>query len=158
MRKNLTTITRGCCELYWTSPGGNTLQNSRCTATTKTIKVWRTRHARHWWRSKDEFISDILLSTPSHGRAKVGWPARTYLQQLCADTGCSLEDRAGAMDDRDGWGEKVREIRASSVIGWWWIYIHTHTRVPVHTHTHNNNDDNNNNNKLIYIRIIYLIP
>ena len=28
---------------------------------------------------KDELISDVLLWTPSHGRAKVGWPARTYL-------------------------------------------------------------------------------
>ena len=26
--------------------------------------------------------------------------ARTYLQLLCADTGCSLEDLLGAMDDR----------------------------------------------------------
>ena len=32
----------------------------------KTIKVRRTRHARHCWRSKDELISDILLWTPLH--------------------------------------------------------------------------------------------
>ena len=44
---------------------------------TKTIKVWRTRHAGHCWRSRDEFISDVLLRTPWHGRAKAGWPART---------------------------------------------------------------------------------
>ena len=31
----------------------------------------------------------MLLWTPSHGRAKTGRPARTYIQQLCADTGCS---------------------------------------------------------------------
>ena len=30
--------------------------------------------------------------------------------QLYADTGCSLEDLPGTMDDRDGWREKVREI------------------------------------------------
>ena len=60
---------------------------------TKTIKVRRTRHAGHCWRSRDELISDILLWTPSHGRAKAGRPARTYIQQLCADTGCNLEDR-----------------------------------------------------------------
>ena len=59
---------------------------------TKTIKVRRTIHAGHYWRSKDELISDVLLWTPSHGRAKIGRPARTYIQQLCADTGCSLED------------------------------------------------------------------
>ena len=29
----------------------------------------------------------------------------------CADTGCSLEDLPGAMNDRDRWCEKVEEIR-----------------------------------------------
>ena len=38
--------------------------------------------------------------TPSHGQAKAGRPARTYIQQLCANTGCSLENLPGAMDDR----------------------------------------------------------
>ena len=76
-------------------------------------KVRRTRHAGHCWRGKDEFIRDILLWTPSHGRAKVRRPARTYIQQLCADTGYSL-------DDRDGWWDRVREIRAGSLTWWWW--------------------------------------
>ena len=44
---------------------------------TKTIQVRQTRHTGQFWRSKDELISDILLRTPSHGRAKVGRPART---------------------------------------------------------------------------------
>ena len=52
---------------------------------TTTIKVRRTRHAGHCWRSKDKLISDILLWTPSHGRVNAGAPARTYIQQLCAD-------------------------------------------------------------------------
>ena len=38
---------------------------------TKTIQVRQTRHAGHCWRSKDELISNILLWTPSHGRAKL---------------------------------------------------------------------------------------
>ena len=79
----------------------------------KTIQVRRTRHAGHCWRSKDELISDILLWSPSHGRAKVGRRARTDIQQLCADTGYSLEDLPGAMDDRDEWRERVREICVS---------------------------------------------
>ena len=58
---------------------------------TKTSQIRRTRHARHCWKCKDELISDILLWTTSHRRAKVGRPARTYIQQLCADTRCSLE-------------------------------------------------------------------
>ena len=71
---------------------------------TKTIQVRRTRHAGH---------RDILLWTPSHGRLKAWWPARTYIQKLCADTRCSLEDLPGVMDDRDGLWERIRET-------WWW--------------------------------------
>ena len=43
---------------------------------TKTIQVRRTRHAGHCWRSRDELISDVLLWTPTNGRAKAGRPAR----------------------------------------------------------------------------------
>ena len=80
---------------------------------TKTIQVRRTRHAGHCWRSRDELISDLLLWTPTHGRAKAGRPARTYIQQLCEDTGCSPEDLPEAMNDREKWRERVRDICAS---------------------------------------------
>ena len=88
---------------------------------TKTIQVRRTRHAGHCWRSKDELISDVLLRTPTYGRAKAGRPARTYIQQLCEDTGCSPEDLPEAMNDREEWRERVRDIRATSTT-WWYIY------------------------------------
>ena len=53
------------------------------TSTRKTIQV-RTRLAGHCWRKKNELISDILLWTPSYGRAKVGRPTRTlYTADLC---------------------------------------------------------------------------
>ena len=68
---------------------------------TKTIQVRRTRHAGHCWRSRDELISDVLLWTPTYGRAKVGRPTRTYIQQVCEDTGCSPEDLPEAMNDRE---------------------------------------------------------
>ena len=83
---------------------------------TKTIKIKQTRHAGHCLRSKDELIRDELLWTPSHARAKSGRPARTYIQQLCADTGCSAEDLPKAMDDREVWRERVGNICADSVI------------------------------------------
>ena len=73
---------------------------------TKTIQVRRTRHAGHCWRSRDELISDVLLWTPTYGRAK---PARTYIQQLCEDTGCSLEDLPEVMNDREKWQERVSD-------------------------------------------------
>ena len=59
---------------------------------TKTIQVRRTRQPGHCWRSRDEIISDVLLGTPTYGRAKAGRPARTYIQQLCEDTGCSPQN------------------------------------------------------------------
>ena len=89
---------------------------------TKTIQVRRTRHTGHCWRSRDELISDVLLWTPTHGRAKAGRPARTYIQQLCEDTGCCPEDLPEAMNDREKWRERVRDIRATSTTWWWWWY------------------------------------
>ena len=59
-------------------------------------------------------------STPTHGRAKAGWPAWTYIQQLCEDTGCCPEDLPRAMNDREEWRERVRDIRATSATWWWW--------------------------------------
>ena len=87
---------------------------------TKTIQVRRTRHAGHCWRSRDELISDVLLWTPTHGCAKAGRPARTYIQQLCEDTGCCPEDLPREMNDREKWRERVRDIRATSTTWWWW--------------------------------------
>ena len=69
---------------------------------TKTIKVRRTRHEGHCWRSRDERVSDVLLWISSQGRSKAGRPTWTYIQQLCADTGYSPEDLPKAMDDREG--------------------------------------------------------
>ena len=92
------------------SPGGSTPKRSSCTATYH--PSWKLSKldepAGHYWRSRDELVSDVLLWTPSQGRAKAGDPARTYIQQLCADTGCSPADLPEAMSDRQGWRERVR--------------------------------------------------
>ena len=90
---------------------------------TKTIKIRRTWHTGHCWRSRDEIISDVHRWTLSHGRAKAGRPARTYIRQLCAYTWCSPEDRPKAMDDREGWRERVRDIRADGTTWWWWWWF-----------------------------------
>ena len=106
---------------------------------TKTIQVRRTRHAGHCWRSRDELISDVLLWTPTHGRAKAGRPARTYIQQLCEDTGFCPEDLPEAMNDREKWRERVRDICATSTTWWWWWFIllvswnHKHIYRPLHS-------------------------
>ena len=86
----------------------------------KTIQARRTRHAGHCWKSKDEIVSDVLLWTPAYGQSKAGRPARTYIQQLCDDTGCNPEDLPEAMNDRETWREMVRDIRAGGMTRWWW--------------------------------------
>ena len=75
----------------------------------KTIQIRRTRHAVHDWRSKDELITDVLLRILSQGRTSAGWPARTYLQQLCMDTRYSVKDLPGTMDDRERERERERK-------------------------------------------------
>ena len=46
---------------------------------------------------------------PSYVREKAGWPARTYIHQLCVDTGYSPENRPEAMNDREEWRERVND-------------------------------------------------
>ena len=60
---------------------------------------------RHCWRSKG-----------------IGCPARTYLQELCTDKGCSLEDLLNAMDNSDEWQGRVREMHACGT-AWGWIIL-----------------------------------
>ena len=79
------------------------------------------RHAGHCRRSKDELVSDVLLWTATYGQAKAGRPARTYIQQLCEDTGCNPEDLLEAMNDREKWREMVKDIRAGGMTWWWYI-------------------------------------
>ena len=55
-------------------------------------------------------MNDVLQWTSSHGRAKAGLPARTYIQQLCANTGCSLDDLPEAIEDREVWRKRAREM------------------------------------------------
>ena len=86
----------------------------------KTIKIRWTRHPGHCWRSRDKLINDVVQLTPSYNQTKPGRPAQTYIQQLCVDTGCSPEDLSEAMDNRQGWQERVRDICADGTTWWWW--------------------------------------
>ena len=108
---------------------------------TKTIQVRRTRHAGQCWRSRDELISDVLLWTPTYGRSKAGRPARTYIQQLSEDTGCSSEDLSEAMNDREKCRERVRNICAGgSTWWWWWWWWFHHSLVTVNNAVVNEGD------------------
>ena len=61
---------------------------------------------------------------PAYGQAKAGRPARTYIQQLCEDTGCSPQDLPKTMNDREKWRERIRDIHASGSTWWWRWYIY----------------------------------
>ena len=73
--------------IIWKSDMTDKMKRSFFQAAVVSILLYR--HAGHCWRSRDKLIIDVLLWTPSYGRAKAGRPARTYIQQLCDDTGCS---------------------------------------------------------------------
>ena len=87
---NYTRMLRAILNKSWWQHPTNQQLYDHLPPITKTIQVRRTRHAGHWWRSRDELISDVLLWTPIHGRAKAGWPARIYIQQLREDTDVTL--------------------------------------------------------------------
>ena len=109
---NYTRMLRAILNKSWRQHATRHLLNGHLPPITKTIQVRRTRHAGNCWRSRDELINDVLLWTPTYGRAKAGRPARTYIQQLCEDTGCSPEDLPEAINDR----EKLRERSGISVL------------------------------------------
>ena len=111
---NYTRILRAILNKSWRQHPTRHQLDGHLPPITKTIQVRRTRHAGHCWRSRDEPIRDVLLWTPTHGRAKAGRPVRTYIQQLCEDTGCCPEDLPRAMNDREEWQERVRDICATS--------------------------------------------
>ena len=107
---NYTRMLRSILNKSWRQHPTRHLLYGHMPTITKTIQVRRTRHAGHCWKSSEELISDVLLWTPTHGRAK----ARTYIQQLCEDTGCCPEHLPEALNDREKWRERCRNIRATS--------------------------------------------
>ncbi|KAI8490556.1 hypothetical protein Bbelb_318240 [Branchiostoma belcheri] len=63
--------------------------------------------------SKEEIVSDVLLWAPKHGHASVGRPCPTYIQHLCEDAGCRLEDLPRTMEDREGGRESQASVKLS---------------------------------------------
>ena len=117
---NYTRMLRAILNRFWQQHPTRRQLYGHLPPITKTIQARRTRHAGHCWRSKDEIVSDVLLWIPAYGQLKAGRPARTFIQQLCDDTGCNSEDLPKAMKDRESWRERVRDIRASRTSWWWW--------------------------------------
>ena len=106
-------LTRTCCwrhhadnMVFFVNSGESEIFPRNITRTYVSVKIFKIFFL---------FMS-LLLWIPTHGRAKAGRPARTYIQQLCEDTGCCPEDLPRAMNDREEWRERVRDIRAASTV------------------------------------------
>ena len=69
---NYTRMQRAILNKSWRQHATKQQPYSHLPPITKTIKIRRTKHAGHCWRSRDELISDVILRNPSHGRAKGG--------------------------------------------------------------------------------------
>ena len=89
-----------------------------------TIERGGERGSYDWYRN---------LWTPSHGRAKPGQPAQTYMQQLCANTRFNPEDLPGATDDREGWWERVIRLIWKPVGPFTWTSKGRTTSLNLHT-------------------------
>ena len=113
---NYTRMLRAILNKFWQQQPTRHQLYGHLPPITKTIQARRTRHAGHCWRSKDELISDILLWIQHMAKQKQDDQLEhTYIQQLCEDTGCSLEDLPEAMNDKEKYRERVRDIRASGM-------------------------------------------
>ena len=123
---NYTRMLRAILNKSWLQHSTRHQLYSHLLPITKTIQVRRTRHSEHCRRSRGELISDVLLWIPTYGRAKA---ARTYIQQLCEDTGWSPEDLPETMNDREKWRERFRDIRACGTWLWWWLLCITNRSI-----------------------------
>ena len=70
---------------------------------TSIIRIRRTRFAGHCYRSEEEIVKYVLLWTPNHGTTQIGRSRKTYIKQLCDDTGLTTEELKTAMKDRTTW-------------------------------------------------------
>ena len=87
----------------------------------KTIKIRRTRHEKtllvkqgraHKWCSP--------MDPPHMAEQKQDDHLEPTYSSSVLDTGCSSGDLPEAMNDREEWRERVRDIRAGVTTWWWW--------------------------------------
>ena len=102
---------------------------------TQIIQVRQIRYAGHCSRSKDKLISDILLWTSTCRHASVGWAAKTYIHQLCADIRCCLEDWPIVMEDERE-RERDKGIHAVGILWWWYKAKHFEILVTMNAGKH----------------------
>ena len=61
-------------------------------ANLQSTREQRLRFIGHCLRSKSELVSVLLLWQPLHGQRPRGRPAKTFIDQLSKDTGCTFSE------------------------------------------------------------------
>ena len=109
--RTYTRMLRAIVNIHWSTHPKKESLYGNLAQITSVIKERRARFAGHCDRNKDEVVSDLILWTPKHGKAKVGRPSKIYTKQLTEDADCQLEDLPRAMDDREYWRRRVNMVR-----------------------------------------------
>ncbi len=102
-----------CWEQYWTSPGDNTPRDTNYTATClPSRKLYRLDEPdTPDTAGEARASSNVAFSNrPLYTNAQVLKNQLELIYNSSLRIQCSLEDQPEAMDDRDGWQERVREI------------------------------------------------
>ena len=73
--RNCTGMLRAILNKSWKQHPTKQQLYGYCPPISKTIQIRWRRHASHYWRSRDELISNVLPWAPSHGRASIGRPS-----------------------------------------------------------------------------------
>ena len=109
LERNYTRMLRAILNKAWRQQSTKLQLYSHLPPISKTIKD----ESEMWDTAGVGTNSKVTYSCepPSHGRAKARRPARTCIEEFCVDTGCSLEDLPNAMNHREKWRERIREIR-----------------------------------------------
>ena len=86
----------------------------------KNIKVRWTKHARHYWRIKEELITDVVLWILTHGHMPVlvDLQEPIYISAVLSIDVVWKTCWGQWMIDR--WIKRIRKIHAVSAT-WWWI-------------------------------------
>ena len=113
---NYTRMLRAILNKSWRQHPQNTIYTATCLPSRKLSKLDELNTLEMQGRAHKRYT----LWSPRYGRAKAGRPARTYIQQLCEDSGCSPEELPEALNDRVKWRERLSDICASGTTWWWW--------------------------------------
>ena len=95
------------------NPGSSTQRNNSCKAISPHLTNHPSKTNKSCWSPmrKNKLISNIPLWTPTHRHTSVDWIAKTYIHQLCVDTGRCVKYWPNVIANRDKWGEGVKVIK-----------------------------------------------